>query len=471
MNVEEREVGKLLGKRGLGLGFGEGNAFHILSKEPNRGLINQIPFTENFLNEISVKMTAKNNQSILAILIEAVREQLPDKNEEEVLEVTKDILALTLPDLLVDINITRFKKIRTKLLGAFPEATKKILMHYGLSAFCDDAGKRFLRSIVTSKYSLFAFEEKEQKIKEAITKIDEHLKTGSIELIDDEVLAYLLPAILDRLPDQELRIAAFEIANHVDSKFLAPLGDKDYFTPKVVAASSDKIVIKNTNKRSLQFFAPSSNTVIKVRGDQFKKQHTHFHFERDGEEHEYDLDGQRFDGELHTVFEQNHKGKIRLMAIGFPLKVIAEENPRIAGLLQAINELEEVRQWRASGKKGRLELNTTLANAQQVFVDYLKQANGDLNLLFHSWGSLRSDTYGFRAGLRFFISPTAITLSEQQYRDLKEIFGEMNKDLTETDKVDPIDRKAGYRKERVELSKQLEEKITNTSIYRPSVIS
>ena len=50
-------------------------------------------------------------------------------------------------------------------------------------------------------------------------------------------------------------------------------------------------------------------------------------------------------------------------------------------------------------------------------------------------------------------------MSKAQYSDLKEIFGDMNKNLNEEDKLDPIDRKAGYRTPRSLLYKSLEEKV------------
>ena len=38
-------------QRGLGLGFGEGNAFHLRSNEPNKGFINELPLPEDLMSK------------------------------------------------------------------------------------------------------------------------------------------------------------------------------------------------------------------------------------------------------------------------------------------------------------------------------------------------------------------------------------------------------------------------------------
>ncbi|MCW5583777.1 MAG: hypothetical protein KIT56_07870, partial [Gammaproteobacteria bacterium] len=45
-------IKQITGQRGLGLGFGEGNAFHLFSYESNRGLVNNIHFSDDFLLKV-----------------------------------------------------------------------------------------------------------------------------------------------------------------------------------------------------------------------------------------------------------------------------------------------------------------------------------------------------------------------------------------------------------------------------------
>jgi len=463
-----RTEGKSNKKRGLGLGFGVGKAFHLKSIEPNRGLINPIPFTQAFLAEMKqiAKDTAKKKSiTFLSALHDAVKSKLGHVTEQELHEITKDILALTIPDILVDINISRLDKMMPDLIRNFSNDVKKIFSQYALSQLNDEDGQRFLLSIVSSKYELFSGDHAEKIINDKINEINNHLTQNNMHLIDREIMAYLLPALLDRMNDNDLRIVSYAIANQLHAKYLLPIADENYFVPDLIA-SNDPITIRNANKRSLQFFANSSNTHVHFRNGDYTLQHAHIHFEKDGEENEYDLDGKKFDGEIHTVFEWNYKTGKRLMAIGFPLEVPlgAQDNEEIAKLIDSINALEAVKQWRLSEKATdlildmkQLELST---NYKALFMKYFDEAKSENSLLFHSWGSLRADTYGFRkAGLRFVIAPKPIAISAKQYQELKEIFGEMNKNLEEEDKLDPIDRKAGFRKERALLSASLVQKV------------
>ncbi len=464
---------QMTGQRGLGLGFGEGNAFHLFSHEPNRGLVNNVNFSDNFLLEVKNKIQHIVNiehSSVLSVLTKAVESKLDGVTNEQIEDIVKDILALTIPDILVDINITRLEKIIPSIINEFSNEIINLFEKNKLNYFQDDGGKRFLRSIVLSKYELFTSENIEEEIKNKIDEIEKNLTIDNINFIDSDIIAYLIPAMIDRMNDDELRKVAYEIANQLDSKYLLAVADKNYFIPDIIAANDEKMIIKNANKRSLQFFSNSNNTRVHFRGADYTLQHTHIHFEKDGEENEYDLDGEKFDGEIHTVFEFNHKGnpnKKRLMAIGFPLKIGNEDNPQISELLHSINQLEEVIQWKRSDKKDDLTLNMKQldisTNYKKLFMEYFDQAKNQDSLIYHSWASLRSSTYGFRTGLRFVIAPFAITMSEAQYKELKEIFGEMNRNLKEEDKLDPIDRKAGFRKQRTTISKFLEEKVNSLS--------
>ena len=76
-------------------------------------------------------------------------------------------------------------------------------------------------------------------------------------------------------------------------------------------------------------------------------------------------------------------------------------------------------------------------------------------MLHYPWASLRSATHAFQSGLRFIISNKPIIISQKQYNQLKAIFGEMRNDLSEEEILDPIDRKAGWRKPRTALTEEL----------------
>jgi len=464
------------GDRGLGLGFGVGNAFHLKSSEPNRGLINQLSFSKEFLSEIktiSQDSISKKNTTFLSALTNAVKLKLGEVSQDKLDEIVKDITALTIPDILVDINIKRLETILPSLIQKLPAEIKQLLEKYKLNVFNDDDGKRFLHSIVSSKYKLYS-EDNVAEINYILNELNENLSIDKLHLIDSEIMAYLIPAILDRMNDDDLRQISYAIASQLPAKYLLPIADAGYFVPEFTAIDNEGIKINNANKRSLRFFADAPHTRVHFRGADYTLQHAHIHFEKDGEENEYDLDGKKFEGEIHVVFEFNYKGnekKKRLMAIGFPLETTDTENKEVADLLNSINQLPEVKEWRGSGQNGALKLDMNrldkATNFKNLFMGSFDEAKQKDSLLFHSWASLRSDTYGFRqTGLRFVISPTSIKMTESQYRQLKEIFGEMDTDLKEKDKLDPIDRKAGHRQQRSALSSALEEKVTQLSNQR-----
>lgn len=465
------------GNRGLGLGFGAGNAFHLKSSEPNRGLINQLSFSKEFLSDIktiSRDSVAKKNTTLLSALKNAVNLKLDRVSEDTLDEIIKDVVALTLPDLLVDINIKPLAITLPALIQELPHKIKQLFEKYKLNSFNDNEGKRFLHSIIASKYQLFSGDDVETEISKKLNELNESLSIDKIDLIDTEIMAYLVPALIDRMDDNDLKQIAYAIASQLPAKYLLPIADEHYFVPEFTSVDEEAIKISNANKRSLRFVTDSAHTRVYFRNKEYTLQHAHVHFEKDGEENEYDLNGNKFDGEIHVVFDHNYKGnqeKKRLMAIGFPLKTSDTENIEIAKLLNSINQLPEIKQWRASGQKDALKLDMNqldkATNFKELFMGSFEKAKNNDSLLFHSWASLRSDTYGFRqAGLRFVISPDPIEMTEAQYRQLKEIFGEMETELKEKDKLDPIDRKAGHRQKRVTLAHALEEKVTQLSTQR-----
>ena len=262
-------------------------------------------------------------------------------------------------------------------------------------------------------------------INKKIAEINEALIAGNLHEIDSAVMAYLMPALIDRMNDEDLKkIVCY--CKRIGFEILQRIADKDYFTPQINASSADSITIKNANRRSFQFFANASNTRLHFRGEDYTLQHTHIHFEKEGEENEYDLDGKKFDGNRHTVFELKHKGnadKKRLMAIGFPLQLDEKDNPKVKQLIDSMNNLAEIKQWREAvkswhnhpeGKQPELTLDMKklemTTNYKELFMTYFDHARESNSLIYHSWASLRANqneprTYAFRAGLRFVIAP------------------------------------------------------------------
>ncbi len=312
-----------------------------------------------------------------------------------------------------------------------------------------------------------------------------------IKLSDNQVYAYLVPAVLDRLPDASLQQASLLIAAHLACTDLKPIAHEHYFQAQITTVE-EQISMTNENRRSLQFFthpdkSASNHSTLKWRDKTYRFQHTHIHFEHNGEEKEYeikDVNGtiMRFDGEVHNVFEYvlpKEEGKSaprkRLIAVGSPLKIVDKPNQDIQSLLDKVKISEqqwqqdvlrwqtEVTLWenRANKNDSSKKPAKPILNLEQhldfgkVFMNSLNAQSEHNELIYHSWASLRSGTHGFQSGLRFIMSTKPLQVSKEQYDVLKKLFGEMRTNLQEEEILDPIDRKAGWRKERTTLIEEL----------------
>jgi hypothetical protein len=550
-----------LANRSLGLGFGKNNHFYIRKNEPNKLMVNELPFPAEILTEFRLllnieikKMSAnketgdKNDGRLFSTILTSVLQN--HYSDEIVANMVANTLALTIPDLLVDSNITRLNE--HLLPRAMKDPVLKKLLGLGLNKFFmfseegeldfsigiggnnapyyrpeayfnfvdmqhdkvreqAQISQRFLKSLVVSKYiKEFGIPEhlKDEKeidnwknkiLREQLAVIFYDL-TGrppkgmninrinpKINLQDNDVYAYLVPAIMDRMSDEHLKISASHMANYLSLTDFKPLSSENYAKLNL-KLSPQKAQASNENRRAFQFFPEAPVSVkdeegLAFRGKKYKFQHTHIHFEKDGEEKEFvvkDAMGRAisFAGEIHSVFEYTppeKQGKInrqkRLIAVHYPLEVVedvAGENAANLNIQELLDDIaankqkwnEKIEQWQNRGNKNdgepkpRLNLEKAL-DFGKVFLKSLNEQSQNGELLHHTWASLRSSTHGFNSGLRFIISLKPIQVSENQYLKLKEVFGEMRKDLTEAEILDPIDRKAGWRKERTALISEL----------------
>jgi hypothetical protein len=147
---------------------------------------------------------------------------------------------------------------------------------------------------------------------------------------------------------------------------------------------------------------------------------------------------------------------IHIVAVGSPLQITDTSNPAIQELLDTVNQIDQ--DMKAAGSKKPdnyfLHLQRRI-DFGKVFMNSINMQSEN-ELIYHSWASLRSGTHGFQSGLRFIISTQPVTVSRAQYDALKELFGKMRTNLQEDEILDPIDRKAGWRKERTVLTNELQ---------------
>jgi hypothetical protein len=372
--------------------------------------------------------------------------------------------------------------------------------------------QRFLKSLIVSKYiKEFGIPENMQDdermidewkntiVKEQLAvilydltgNIPKEIKLNNIHpkinLSDNDIYAYLVPAIIDRMKDEDLQVAASHVAEHLAVTDFKPVAYEDYANLQL-KLTPQAANLTNANQRSLQFFTrPGSEAKdeggLDFRGKKYQFQHTHIHFEKDGEEKEFVVKNPQgevmnFDGEVHTVFEYTPPEKAgktnrqkRLVAVHYPLQVTGSDNTDVQELLSDIDVNkqkweEEVKQWESrenkqdNAPKPRLNLAKML-DFGKIFLNSLNEQSEKGQLLHYPWASWRSGTHAFQSGLRFIISTQPIRVSQAQYDKLKNVFGEMRNDLKEEEILDPIDRKAGWRKERTALTQALSHLMTS----------
>jgi hypothetical protein len=549
-----------LENRSLGLGFGKNNHFYVRLSEPNKLMIGELPFPSEVMMEfreaLQVEITKAKADKTAAANITTILTRVLEKDyqQDDVKNMVSLSLALIIPDVLVDANITRLNE--HALPKMMKDADLKRMLGKGLNKFFifkDDGNldflvgmgknnapvykpdvyfnyddmqnednqttredaqisQRFLKSLIVSKYikefgipanmqnnERMIDEWKNKIVKEQLAVILYDL-TGNIpkeiqlknihpkiNLSDNDIYAYLVPAIIDRMKDEDLQTAASRVAGHLAVTDFKPLAYEDYARLQLKLAPQ-AASLTNANQRSLQFFTQpggeaKNDSGLDFRGKKYQFQHTHIHFEKDGEEKEFVVKNTQgevlnFDGEVHTVFEYTPPEKVgktnrqkRMIAVHYPLKVEGGDNADVQELLSDIDVNKqkweaEVKQWenrenkQDNAAKPRLNLAKML-DFGKVFLNSLNDQSEKGQLLHHSWASWRSGTHAFKSGLRFIISTQPIRVSQAQYDKLKKVFGEMRNDLKEEEILDPIDRKAGWRKERTALTQKLSHLMTS----------
>lgn len=428
--------------RKLGSGFGPDNQFSVYLNEPNQGLINKISHEK------------------VAILHHWIENQEKGIPVTEVLE--SRILANIMPDLLVDISITHLAKTLPPLLANLPLETKNL---FNQETLLNKLDKRFVNSLIKSlpqelPEGLTASVLNQLLSKETLN--DMLPKNGELDN-RAYLLAYLIPALLDLMDDDQREKASVEIAKRLAPKNFNSIADETYFDLNLTSREH-KITVEN-NGRTL-IFRPqnegAAQSLARYRGKIWKLDHTHIHLEKDGEEREYVLyenkeqkksieDKMQRDpnldiaGEIHTVYRRLPKKYEHLegtkkdaywkyMAVATPLKIGAF-NKDFQDIFDTLQQ------------NGKLNEDKTLELTKNFQEAFLRKFNSS-SVLYHAWGSLKSTTYGFRSGLSFNIIPTSIEISGEQYKKLKELFGSLTS-LPEEKVLEPIDRKAGHRQIRM----------------------
>ena len=426
--------------RKLGSGFGPDNQFSVFLNEPHKGLINGL------------------TPEKMAILHDWMEHHQKGTLITNVLDGR--ILASLMPDLLVDMSLIHLAKILPLLMLDLPEA---VTHTFTQEALLNKLDTRFLNSLkkslpnelpegLTPSTLTQLFSKK--SLKEMTSHQDKDNPTDRAYL-----LAYLIPALLDLMEDSQLEQASVEIAKRLAPKNFNAAADANYFDLQLTS-QPHHITVEN-NGRTLIFRAQtegSEPSLAKYRGRIWKLDHTHLHLERDGEEREYILYASRQQkkevdnkvqrdpnldivGEIHTVYKRLPKKYENLdpakrdaywkyMAVAVPLKIGAfnQDIQDILDKLQPVGKLTENKP---------LELTK---NFQDLFLRKFDASS----VLYHSWGSLKSKTYGFRSGLSFNVLPTHIEIDDEQYNKLKKLFGALIP-LPEEKVLEPIDRKAGNR--------------------------
>jgi carbonic anhydrase len=377
--------------------------------------------------------------------IDLVREWINnnDTNKDITSILDRHTLALIIPDILVDIEVTRLSRILPNIIANLSGKIKEL---FSCEKVLEKLDKRFINSLKKSK-------PEHMPSSLDVKTISKFLSKDNIAKIDPEILAYLIPAILDLMDNEELEKASVAIAKQLALKDYRAIADEKYFQLNIDMIK-DQVTLKN-NQRTIAFFAANnSKSSAEFRGKKWCLDHTHMHFEGDGEEREYKIYNSRKEfeevkkgmrdpnldivGEIHTVFKRVSKGgNWKYLAVGFLLK-IGEENRNFEKILRQVENMDRL----TDDKK--LDI---LINYQKMFMPTFQKAQQTNTIFFHSWASLKSQTPGFKAGLRFNVVPETIEVSQKQYDRFKQLFGEMAV-LTEDKVLEPIDRKADHRQPR-----------------------
>lgn len=369
--------------RTLGNGFGKGYEFIIDGKEPNQGLINAFPFEKKGA-AVSAWINGYRNQKITDILDDHTLGQM-------------------VPDLLVNIDLTQLRKLR------LPENLYPL---FSKSEYFDRLAPRFIATLRVSFPQLSA---------ETIPRLLIASGCDELKQKEDYLLAYLIPALLDVMDQNDRDRAAREIALLLKPKHFLPLADPEYFKLKMTSVPQAFNWEDNKRTRIFRPIAESEGTTIEFRGKKYVLNHLHIHFELDGEEKEYLLPFLKAAGEVHIVFHRipKHPEKKPPMA----KKFIAVAVPLTIGAHN--EEIEKI-----------ISSSMPEIDVRKIFLKSLESP------YLHAWGSLFSSDFPFNSGLYFNIckDPLAITLAQYEKLKIKQM-----DELDPSKVLYPIDRKAHRR--------------------------
>ncbi|MBA2653484.1 MAG: carbonic anhydrase family protein [Gammaproteobacteria bacterium] len=423
--LQEEERSEVLGRiQAHHLKTHGGNEFLLFRDEKYRGLINDFPKDKMELINNWINSNDQENKDITSIL-------------------DKDTLARVMPDVLVNLEVTRLIKILPKIIASLSEEIKASFSDEILLKKLD---RRFVGSLKKSLRN-------DMPSKLDAKSLSLFLAKDNLVKIRPELMAYLIPAILDLMEDKELEAASVAIAKQLDKKDYRMISNEKYFNLDLETVE-DEVTVKN-NHRTLAFYSSNSLSTAFFKNKKWNLNNTHIHPEDEGQEPEYRIYESRKQleevrkgitrdpnldtlAEVHTVYSRvSKRGNLKYMAIGFVF-VKGKENENFNKLLNQVANLDQI--------TDDMKLNL-LINYQQFFMPTLQQAQQRNSIFFHSWGSLKSPTYGFKAGLQFNVVPDTIEISQNQYNRFKQLFGEMSV-LTDDKVLEPIDRKADHRQPR-----------------------
>lgn len=409
--------------RTLGNGFGKDNHFNLFTQEEiYKPLINITAFQR--IDEVRQWALAPVQEGPITDVVE------------------REELAKVLPDLLANgLDITRLIKVLPGINAKLSDQQKELFSKESVWMKLDP---RFLRSVGNAVSS---------PPPQTISEWARLLSKDNIVRLDPRVLAYLIPALLNRMEGQDLAELSSEIAKGLAPKDFRAINMQEYFNLRFTPDHPQMIRLIN-NGRSLIFKAVEPNIGPRVffQGKEWFLDHVHIHFEKmPHEDREYKFyetraqyqasvqqpekdPNRKIVGEVHIVYKRKagkDKTKSKSMAVAFPL-IFGKANENFQLILDhSINQHVVV--------NGSMDVRIPIL-FQKTF---MREFSND-EVLYHSWGSLKAKAHDFVAGLRFNIINKPIEISEEQYDQLHHIFGDLQ-ELNPGDELDPIDRGADYR--------------------------
>lgn len=367
-------------------------------------------------------------------------------------EIVKDpkMLAKHLPDILVDLDITRLIKIIPNLILHMSETSKK---RFSEEPILEKIDSSFLETVALA----IPLEKRPSNIKEWSL----FLAPETIDNVDPFVLAYLIPAIMDRLNNEDLVTVSTEIAHNLTSKDFKAITVPHYFDLEF-SFIPQKLLLKN-NGRTL-IFKPQTGeekSTVRFRDKKWEVDHAHIHIhsieqgrENEGREYrfyktraEYEKTKNtsedpnlRIIGEVHSIFKRvsGKNEKMKFMAVGIPLQ-LGSENEDLQCILDKLGKTKKI----LVGETEAVEVPASI-----FFQDIFMTGFSSHKVIYHSWGVSLPPPHLLSAGLKYNLIEKPILLSQAQYQFLKKLFGNLQ-ELEPGKLLYPIDRKANYRKVRI----------------------